>query len=265
LIALASVGVPSVSGPAHAATRRIDRHDRRTSAACPAARDDALPRESVTTRLRHTMMRRKIGCTLYRKPDAPMTYTSLATGLLLAAGRGSRFDPAGLQNKLLAPLADGTPVARAAARNLLASVPRVVAVVRPGAEALAHVLNDAGCEVIFSNDAERGMGASLAAGVRASADAEGWIVSLADMPWIAPNTIESVARRLDEGASIVIPVYRGQRGHPVGFGAMHGSALAALDGDVGARALLASSDSTKIEVDDAGVLADVDTPSDLQP
>ncbi|MEA3119905.1 MAG: molybdenum cofactor cytidylyltransferase [Paraburkholderia sp.] len=192
-----------------------------------------------------------------------MTYTSLATGLLLAAGRGSRFDPTGVQNKLLAPLADGTPVARAAAQRLLLSVPRVLAVVRPGAEALAHVLNDAGCEVIFSKDAQRGMGASLAAGVHASADAKGWIVSLADMPWIAPHTIEAVARQIDEGASIVVPVYRGKRGHPVGFGAMHGSALAALDGDVGARALLASSDLTTIEVDDAGVLADVDTPSDL--
>jgi molybdenum cofactor cytidylyltransferase len=211
------------------------------------------------------MMRRKIDRTHRLKPNAPMSYTSLATGLLLAAGRGSRFDPTGLQNKLLAPLADGTPVARAAAHRLLESVPRVIAVVRPGAEALAHVLNDAGCEVILSNDAERGMGASLAAGVHASANAEGWIVALADMPWIAPQTIESVARRLDEGASIVVPVYLGQRGHPVGFGAVHGSALAALDGDVGARALLASSDLTTIDVDDAGVLADVDAPSDLRP
>src|ERR1700712_5563282 len=133
-----------------------------------------------------------------------MTYTSLATGLLLAGGRGSRFDPTGVQNKLLAPLADGTPVARAAAQRLLLSVPRVLAVVRPGAEALAHVLNDAGCEVIFSDNAQRGMGASLAAGVHASADAEGWIVALADMPWVSPHTIESISRRLAEGAAVAV-------------------------------------------------------------
>jgi molybdenum cofactor cytidylyltransferase len=192
-----------------------------------------------------------------------MTYASLATGLLLAAGRGTRFDPTGQQNKLLAPLPDGTPVARAAAHRLLASVPRVVAVVRTGDEALAHLLNDAGCDVIFSSEAERGMGASLAAGVHASADADGWVVALADMPWIAPETIEAVARRLGQGSSIVAPVYRGRRGHPVGFGAMHGTALAALDGDVGARLLLESSDLTTIDVDDAGVVADVDTPGDL--
>jgi molybdenum cofactor cytidylyltransferase len=193
-----------------------------------------------------------------------MTYACLATGLLLAAGRGSRFDPTGQQNKLLAPLADGTPVARAAAHRLLLSVPRVVAVVRPGAEALAHVLNDAGCDVVFSEDAERGMGASLAAGVHASSEADGWIVALADMPWVAPETIEAVARRLDDGGSIVVPVYRGRRGHPVGFAAMHGKALASLDGDVGARSLLASPALTTIEVDDEGILADVDSPGDLR-
>lgn len=192
-----------------------------------------------------------------------MTYASSTTALLLAAGRGTRFDPTGLQNKLLAPLADGTPVACAAARALLATIAHVTAVVRPGAEALAHALNDAGCDVVFSIDAERGMGASLAAGVRATADAEGWIIALADMPWIAPSTIEALARRIDAGASIVAPLYRGQRGHPVGFGAMHRDALASLDGDTGARRLLESHEISTIEVDDAGVLADVDTDTDL--
>jgi molybdenum cofactor cytidylyltransferase len=193
-----------------------------------------------------------------------MTYASLATGLLLAAGRGTRFDPQGQQNKLLAPLADGTPVARAAAHAMLAVLPRVIAVVRPGAETLAHLLNEAGCEVVFAAEAERGMGASLAAGVHASADADGWVVALADMPWISPTTIEAVARELDLGATIVAPLHDGRRGHPVGFGAVHGEALAALDGDVGARDLLTSSALTTIAVDDPGVLADIDTPGDLQ-
>ena len=70
--------------------------------------------------------------------DTTMTYASSTTALLLAAGRGTRFDPNGLQNKLLAPLPDGTPVACAAARALFAILPHVTAVVRPGAEALAH-------------------------------------------------------------------------------------------------------------------------------
>jgi molybdenum cofactor cytidylyltransferase len=192
-----------------------------------------------------------------------MTYAASTTALLLAAGRGTRFDPSGLQNKLLAPLVDGTPIACAAARALLTVLPHVTAVVRPGAEALAHALNDAGCDVVFSIEAERGMGASLAAGIRATQEAEGWIVALADMPWIAPTTIERIARRIDGGASIVAPIYRGRRGHPVGFGAIHRDRLCSLDGDIGARGLLDVADVTTIEVDDAGVLADIDTHADL--
>jgi molybdenum cofactor cytidylyltransferase len=193
-----------------------------------------------------------------------MAYASLATGILLAAGVGSRFDPQGLQNKLLARLPDGTPVAHEAAHRLLLVVPHVLAVVRPGAEALARLLNDAGCDVAFAPAAERGMGASLAAGIQASEDAEGWIVALADMPRIQVATIEAVARALDGGAPIVAPFYKGQRGHPVGFSAEHRDALLALDGDSGARALLTSQRVMRLDVDDDGILRDVDTPADLR-
>ncbi|MCP3709639.1 nucleotidyltransferase family protein [Paraburkholderia sp. CNPSo 3274] len=192
-----------------------------------------------------------------------MAYASFATGVLLAAGTGSRFDPNGLRNKLLAPLPEGTCVARESAQRLLRVVPKVIAVVRPGAETLAHVLNDAGCDVVFAPDAARGMGASLAAGVETDHEAESWIVALADMPCIAVESIEAVARALDGGAPLVAPFYRGQRGHPVGFGYPHRAALVALDGDAGARALLSTHPLTRIEVDDPGILRDVDTPADL--
>jgi molybdenum cofactor cytidylyltransferase len=193
-----------------------------------------------------------------------MAYASLATGVLLAAGYGSRFDPEGVHNKLLARLPDGTPIAYESAHRLLLVVPHVIAVVRPGSEMLARALNDAGCHVIFSADAERGMGATLAAGVEASEDSDGWIVALADMPRIAASTIEAVARAADQGASIVAPYYRGQRGHPVGFGVQHRDALLALDGDTGARALFATHAVTRIDVNDPGVLSDIDTPEDLR-
>src|SRR5262249_27343303 len=136
-------------------------------------------------------------------PVPPMAYASLATGVLLAAGYGSRFDPDGLHNKRLARLPDGMPVAHESAHRLLRVVPHVIAVVRPGSDPLARVLNDAGCDVVFSTDAQRGMGASLAAAVAASDDAESWIVALADMPRIAVETLEALARVLDGGASIV--------------------------------------------------------------
>lgn len=193
-----------------------------------------------------------------------MAYASIATGVLLAAGTGSRFDPEGLRNKLLAPMPGGTCVAHDAAHRLLLVVPKVIAVVRPGSDALAHVLNEAGCDVVFSADSERGMGASLAAGVGAAHEAESWIVALADMPRIDVATIEAVARAIDDGASLAAPFYEGRRGHPVGFGLAHRDALLALDGDTGARALMSSHTLTRIDVDDPGILRDVDTPADLK-
>jgi molybdenum cofactor cytidylyltransferase len=60
-----------------------------------------------------------------------------------------------------------------------------------------------------------------------------------------------------------VPFYQGQRGHPVGFGAEHGEALRGLDGDTGARALLAANRVARLDLDDPGILRDVDTPDDL--
>ncbi|HDR9510103.1 molybdopterin-guanine dinucleotide biosynthesis protein MobA [Burkholderia cepacia] len=194
-----------------------------------------------------------------------MSYASLVTGVLLAGGLGQRFDPSGLQSKLLARLPDGTPIAVAAAHRLAAATADVIAVVRPGAEKLAILLNEAGCQVVYAPDASRGMGASLAAGVRATPDSNGWLVALGDMPWIAASTYEAVTRALDtDDASIVAPAHRGVRGHPVGFAAHHFDALAALDGDTGARALFASAPVKLLDVDDPGILRDVDTPQDLR-
>ncbi|WP_205189845.1 NTP transferase domain-containing protein, partial [Burkholderia sp. LMG 13014] len=84
-------------------------------------------------------------------------------------------------------------------------------------------------------------------------------------PWIAASTYETVTRALDaDGASIVAPAHRGVRGHPVGFSAHHFDALAALDGDTGARALFASAPVKLLDVDDPGIVRDVDTPADLR-
>jgi molybdenum cofactor cytidylyltransferase len=185
------------------------------------------------------------------------------TGILLAAGSGSRFGG----DKLLATLPDGTPVAAAAARALLAGVPDAIAVVRPGDDRLAGVLANAGLRVSICPDAAQGMGVSLAWGIRQSADAEGWIVALGDMPFVQPQTVAQVAAALAAGAGVAAPVYRGRRGHPVGFGAAHRAALSALTGDAGARTVLdaAGHDTVRVDVDDAGVLRDVDTPADLPP
>lgn len=185
------------------------------------------------------------------------------TAILLAAGSGSRFDPLGIRNKLLQPLHDGTAVAVTAAANLLAIMPRVLAVVRPDASQLRAELRAIGCEVTTCAEAVEGMGASLSHAVQHSGDAAGWIVALADMPYIKPATIRALLDALREGAEIAAPVYKGRRGNPVAFGKVHLPALLQLSGDIGARRLFESFPVRLVEVDDPGIHLDIDRPQDL--
>jgi molybdenum cofactor cytidylyltransferase len=193
------------------------------------------------------------------------------TGILLAAGFGRRFDPDGHSNKLLAPLADGRPVAWHSAQAMLSALPETYAVVRDADDALADVLRSAGCIVIAVPAARDGMGYALAGGIAHSPPpASGWMVGLADMPWITPDTMQAMTASLACGTGtepqatrIVVPRYQGERGHPVGFATAHGPALRALTGDEGARTLLQQHPLTWMEIDDPGVLRDVDTPADL--
>jgi molybdenum cofactor cytidylyltransferase len=184
------------------------------------------------------------------------------SGILLAAGSASRFG----SNKLLHLLPDGTPIALAAAKNLIAAIPDCVAVVRPGARELTRVLREAGFRVVACTHANQGMGHTLASGVRASREASGWVVALADMPFIQPSTIRRVADELREGGVIVAAGFEGKRGHPVGFARRFHQELRALTGDEGARKLIGDSPKslTVLDLNDPGVLHDIDTPADLE-
>ena len=184
-------------------------------------------------------------------------------GILLAAGIGERFDPGGLRSKLLQTLPGGDKVAQASAKALRAALPQVIAVVRPGSDELADVLRNAGCDVILCADAKHGMGASLAYALSHARDADGWVVGLADMPYVQTGTISALADALLHGADIAAPVFEGKRGNPVGFRSTHLPQLLALDGDQGARSLLMTRPVTTLVVADAGILRDIDTPADL--
>ena len=187
-----------------------------------------------------------------------------AVGILLAAGRGRRFDPQGRRNKLLQPLASGEPVVVASARKLLAMLPRVIAVVPPQDGGVAGALRALGCEVTLCEEADSGMAASLVHGVKHSLpQADAWLVALGDMPYVAPSTLRALLDALEEGADIAAPVFEGRRGNPVAFGAVHLAALLALQGEHGARALLKSAPVVEVAVNDPGILRDIDTPGDL--
>ena len=181
--------------------------------------------------------------------------------ILLAAGAGTRFGG----EKLLHPLEDGVAIAAHAARNLLAATADVIAVVRWGDFPLYDMLEQEGCQVTMFQGAARGMGASLAHGVAQARGADGWVVALADMPRVPVAIIKEIIASLEGGALIAAPVHKGERGHPVGFGAALRDELLVLDGDQGARAVVdRHRDSVQlIECDDPGVLFDVDRKIDI--
>lgn len=188
-------------------------------------------------------------------------------GILLAAGFSRRF---GSTDKLLQLLADGRPIALASAEHLIQAIPECIAVLRPENKALAALLGNAGLNVIFCNDNEQEMADSLTAAIRYSSSFEaakdGFVIGLADMPYIRPETIRAVANEVAGGASIVIPTYQNQRGHPVGFSAKFRHELENLQGDEGARSIIKRypNEIHFLPMDDAGILSDIDTPADLK-
>ena len=184
-------------------------------------------------------------------------------GILLAAGRGVRFDPTGAEDKLMQPLPGGECVAAASARKLLQALSTVHAVVRPGADRLGAMLAGLGCRVELCEQADTGMAASLVAALHQARDADAWLIALADMPYLKTSTIEALANALRAGAGIVQPWHQGQGGNPVGFARRHLAQLLALEGDLGARALLLQHEVTRVEVDDEGIFRDIDLQTDL--
>jgi molybdenum cofactor cytidylyltransferase len=196
-------------------------------------------------------------------------------GILLAAGRGERFGGDKLLAKARSTAGAGAPglpelgeecIGVVACRHLLAAVPKAIAVVRPDDAALAAALGAAGAQIVRCANASDGMGASLACGVAAAGDAAGWIVALADMPWVLPSTIARVAAAVADGAPVAAPFHDGRRGHPVGFSRACYERLAALKGDEGAKTIVTAyaDELAHIDVDDPGTLRDVDTTADLE-
>ncbi|MGV2866841.1 nucleotidyltransferase family protein [Achromobacter sp. AGC39] len=209
-------------------------------------------------------------------------------GILLAAGHGRRYaaDAPG-QDKLMAQLKDGTPVAVASARALGSATSRTIAVLRPDQAALGALLQAEGCELVMVGAIADGMGDSLATAARhllgppidrakgsspkgrdvaaqgqSVPAASSCLVALADMPWLRADTCLQVAAAAARHR-IVTPTWQGKRGHPVAFARDLWPELAALSGDVGARSLLLRHPVHELAVDDPGVHADVDTPRDL--
>ncbi|MCI8211611.1 molybdopterin-guanine dinucleotide biosynthesis protein MobA [Pseudomonas sp. S25] len=192
--------------------------------------------------------------------------TNTVCAIVLAAGEGRRFQAiAGQgQSKLLASCVgrDGIerPVLEQTLVNLQGVVDKVLVITRPDCPQIIALAHHYGCELVMLSSA--GMGDSIAAAVAAEPDHRAWLIVLGDMPFILPQTLHQVVASLEDGR-ISVPALKTEFGHPVGFGRQYGPALKGLSGDQGARRLFKEGCVQQIEVDDPGVLWDVDVPDRL--
>ena len=113
-------------------------------------------------------------------------------------------------------------------------------------------------------NAYAGMGHTIADAVSATASAAGWLICLADMPFIKASTFATLWRQAPLH-KILAPAWQGQRGHPVYFDRDWRESLCQLQGDRGARPVLDQNQAhlALLSVDDPGITLDIDTPSDL--
>lgn len=185
----------------------------------------------------------------------------MIAGLLLAAGRSSRFGA----DKLCAKL-KGKAVIRWSATALLGAVDAAYVVIAPGADAPTQALSRLDVRFVINLARLEGMASSIRAGVAAlPAEAEVVIVALADQPLVAPAVARALVERWRAGdVDAVVPLYEDGRGHPVLFARPCFEALLALRGDVGARSVLDALGARVAELPVAGGMpVDVDTPESL--
>jgi len=188
--------------------------------------------------------------------------------VMLAAGRGMRFHGAGHKLEQLVDLADTDTILARSVRHAMDSQFRVVLVTTPTLAPAALKLLPAANVVILpgldgnGRPAAVGMGHSIAAGVSAAGDADGWLIVPADMPLLRPASILAVADALAH-YPVAYAQHTGRQGHPVGFSTELYSELVNLQGDDGARRIIARYPSHAVNLDDPGVLVDVDTADDL--
>ena len=174
-------------------------------------------------------------------PQPAMQPADRPVVLVLASGRGTRFAASGGQGPKLQALLAGRPV-----------LDWTLAAVR--ASGLPWHLEQGG---------HAGMGDSIAAAVRATAGAPGWLVLPGDLPLLRPDTLRALAGAPVELA-VVVPVVNGQRGHPVRFAASCGPELLRLQGPQGAAAVVRAHGAALWPVDDPGCTFDIDTVQDLE-
>jgi len=191
--------------------------------------------------------------------------TPHVAAIVLAAGSSRRMGPV---NKLLADLR-GRPILLHVMDAVRASrVGEVVVVTGHEQERVQPLVEGLADRVVFNPRYAEGLSTSMIAGLDAvSSSADAVVICLGDMPWLTGDHIDKLISAFDPDSSheICIPVHSGRRGNPILWGRRFFDEMRTITGDQGARPLLAAHSDYIVEVDmeDGGVLEDIDTPERL--
>lgn len=181
--------------------------------------------------------------------------------LILAAGAGRRLGG----DKLMRD-AGGRPVVAHVAQAVASAGMPCVAVIGPQSREMGEMLARSGIVLCVAEDAASGQAHSLRAGIAALPEAwDAVIICLGDMPLIKPELLTAMAAQATRDA-VIVPRFQGQRGNPVTWGRSWFARLSAVQGDIGARQVMAAHPEAVewLEWGDDGILFDVDTPEDLE-
>ena len=178
--------------------------------------------------------------------------------LVVAAGHSRRFGAC----KLSAKLTSGAAILEQVLQRITPIGAPVAVVLSPDKPHLHALVAESACQPLILPNPSLGLGHSISFGVKATAKWAGWVICLADMPWITTVTYSKVHALLTSSPQAA-PLHNGCRGHPVGFQSQYYSVLAALKGDMGAARHLSLSTLATFDANDNGCLRDIDTPEDI--
>ena len=186
----------------------------------------------------------------------------MISGILLAAGKSRRFG----RDKLIQAFDHHHSIINQSVRIMVENIENVIVVIRPGDDLLRHELQQFTASIIECHDYSSGMSASIRCGIKAcNTNSDGWIIALGDMPLVSSDTYQKILLALRDH-ELVTPFHQGTRGNPIGFGKSYLDVLLNLEGDKGARDLIKHPDTDifRLDVNDPGILMDIDTPEDLE-
>lgn len=184
--------------------------------------------------------------------------------IITAAGFSRRF---GTQHKLLSKITDRTVLEHTLEIFTGVKFSQKILVVNPEIPELADIGHKHHFKILPCDMSKNGLGFSIATGIRYLENLDGAMIAHGDMPGLRPETVDGLVNSFMEQPknSIIVPTYKTSCGHPVVFSSFFFDELKSLNGDHGAKKIIAANRAMlrQLKTKDPGILIDIDTKQDL--